>query len=129
MGSYIQKIHDYSWREVKTDYSFYQNEGRFDILKDILNSKTPITILDVGCGSGYLAHLIKKKNPKFSVHGFDVSTEALKHYTMAEKFLLQGYYGKSIPFYEKAVAVDSGFAKAYNNLAMSCFNLDYKTEA
>lgn len=85
MGSYIQKIHDHSWREVKTDYSFYQNEKRFDILKDIIISRTPGTILDVGCGSGYLAYLIKKENPQFSVHGFDVSTEALKQAKALDK--------------------------------------------
>jgi len=85
MASYIQKIHDDSWREVKTGYSFYQTEGRFDILKDILISQTPGTVLDVGCGSGYLAHLIKKENPQFTVHGFDVSTEALKQAKALDK--------------------------------------------
>ena len=64
MESYIQKIHDHSWREVKTDYSFYQNEKRFDILKDILLSRPFGTILDAGCGSGYLAYLIKAENPQ-----------------------------------------------------------------
>jgi len=85
MGSYIQNIHDRSWREVKSDYSFYHEEKRFDILKEILISRTPGTILDVGCGSGYLAYLIKKETPQFAIHGFDVSNEALKQAKALDK--------------------------------------------
>jgi tetratricopeptide (TPR) repeat protein len=48
---------------------------------------------------------------------------------MAEKFLMQRYYAKAIPLYEKAVAIDPGFARAYNNLAMCYLHLDYKSEA
>jgi methionine biosynthesis protein MetW len=97
MASHIQKLHDHSWREVKTDYSFYRPEQRFGILKDIIISQAPGTILDVGCGSGYLAHLIKKEKPYFLVHGFDVSTEALKQAKALDKKYALNINHDSIP--------------------------------
>lgn len=35
-------------------------------------------ILDVGCGTGYFAHLVKNLFPKAEVHGFDISKHAIK---------------------------------------------------
>ena len=57
------------------------------------------------------------------------STEALKNYTIGDKFQLQGKYHKSIPLYKKAVTIDSGFAIAYNDMAMCYLNLDNKSLA
>lgn len=89
MTSYIQEIHDRSWREVKTDYAFYRQEQRFGVLKEIITAQSPGTVLDVGCGSGYLAYLLKSESADIRVHGFDISTEALKQATaLDEKYAL-----------------------------------------
>jgi methionine biosynthesis protein MetW len=85
MDCYIEKMHDISWREVKTDYSFYEKEVRFGILKEIILSLHPRAILDVGCGSGYLAYLLKEHNSNITIHGLDVSTEALKQAKSLDK--------------------------------------------
>jgi 2-polyprenyl-3-methyl-5-hydroxy-6-metoxy-1,4-benzoquinol methylase len=76
--SYIEKIHDKDWRDVKKDYSFFEKEARFRIISSLILSEHPKTVLDVGCGSGYLAFLLEQENPRILVHGFDVSLEALK---------------------------------------------------
>jgi 2-polyprenyl-6-hydroxyphenyl methylase/3-demethylubiquinone-9 3-methyltransferase len=83
--SYIEKIHDQDWREGKKDYSFFEKEARFEIVKNLILSKQPNIVLDVGCGSGYLAFLLEQENPRIFVHGFDVSLEALKLATSLNK--------------------------------------------
>jgi 2-polyprenyl-3-methyl-5-hydroxy-6-metoxy-1,4-benzoquinol methylase len=75
---YIEKIHDEDWENIKKDDSYFKNEQRFGIIKDIIMKEQPDIVLDVGCGSGYLASLIKKENPHIVIHGFDVSAVALK---------------------------------------------------
>ena len=85
MDDYIEKIHDQDWREVKKDYSFFEKEARFEIIKNLIFSEHPNIVLDVGCGSGYLAFLLKQENPRILVHGFDVSLEALKLATSLDK--------------------------------------------
>jgi TolB-like protein len=57
------------------------------------------------------------------------STEAYKYYTLASKHFVQGDYLKCIPLYEKAVAIDSNFARAYMDMAFCYLHLDYMSEA
>lgn len=85
MDNYSEKIHDQDWREVKKEYSFYEKEVRFEIIKNFILSEHPNTVLDVGCGSGYLTYLLKEGNPHILVHGFDVSSEALKQAASLDK--------------------------------------------
>ncbi len=48
------------------------------MLKIVRNLKqTPENILDVGCGTGYFAHLLKRMYPNAKVHGVDISGTAL----------------------------------------------------
>lgn len=85
MDNYIEKIHDQDWRDVKKDYSFFEKEARFEIIKNLILSEHPNIVLDVGCGSGYLAFLLKQENPRISVHGFDISSRALELVTSLDK--------------------------------------------
>lgn len=51
-----------------------------ELLVDValeLASKTPLRVLDLGCGSGAIACAIAHNRPAWSVHGVDVSDDAL----------------------------------------------------
>lgn len=51
-----------------------------ELLVDValeLSSKTPLRVLDLGCGSGAIACAIAHNRPAWSVHGVDVSDDAL----------------------------------------------------
>jgi len=50
------------------------------------------------------------------------SAEALKSYTQGREYHLMGEYKLSIPFMEKAVEIDPGFAMAYRSMAVSYSN-------
>lgn len=76
--NYIEKIHNKDYQKKKKDYSFFENEKRFEILEDLILHQHPERVLDIGCGSGYLAFLLKQKNPHVFIHGFDLSSEGLK---------------------------------------------------
>lgn len=51
-----------------------------ELLVDValeLSSETPLRVLDLGCGSGAIACAIAHNRPAWSVHGVDVSDDAL----------------------------------------------------
>ena len=51
-----------------------------ELLVDValeMSSQTPLRVLDLGCGSGAIACAIAHNRPEWSVHGVDVSHEAL----------------------------------------------------
>ena len=70
-------LHDEQWHGWKKDYEALSGAPRFKVILDIASSLNPKLILDMGCGSGYLAHLVKKINPQIIMHGFDISDVAL----------------------------------------------------
>ena len=51
MGSYIQEVHDRSWREVKTDYSFYRQAN--EAINELNTELEPELPLLVGGSSGF----------------------------------------------------------------------------
>lgn len=84
-----KELHDQDWQGWKKDNVFIAQTSRFMIICRIAISSQPKMILDMGCGSGFLASLIKKLNPEIIVHGFDVSGSALaKAEHLDSKFLL-----------------------------------------
>jgi 2-polyprenyl-3-methyl-5-hydroxy-6-metoxy-1,4-benzoquinol methylase len=85
MDNYTEYIHNQSWQNTKSEYSFYKTETRFEILKSIIISENPSMVLDVGCGSGYLSYILKQENPNIYVHGFDISDEALRQASTLDK--------------------------------------------
>jgi len=56
------------------------------------------------------------------------SPEAYKYYIEGRKYHTIGENRKSIPFMEKAVAIDPEFAMAYRSMAMAYGNLGYRSE-
>ena len=58
---------------------FSKNSDRFEKLIKIIKSQHPKPkhILDIGCGSGFLANQIKTIFPKANIYGIDISQKAL----------------------------------------------------
>jgi len=70
-------LHERDWREKKTDYAAFAGQARFPTLVQMILEIKPQTLLDIGCGSGYLAFLLKREMPELHVHGIDISAAAL----------------------------------------------------
>jgi 2-polyprenyl-3-methyl-5-hydroxy-6-metoxy-1,4-benzoquinol methylase len=72
-----EKIHDRDWQDKKETDDFHERALRYpDIIETVLKVR-PRKILDVGCGSGYLAKLLKTRAPDLTVDGIDISRVAL----------------------------------------------------
>lgn len=72
-----------SWNLSQEQYeNLYNEHPRIHALTDnsskciqaILHHLSGKTVLDVGCGSGYLLSLIRKSNPELSCRGFDITS-------------------------------------------------------
>jgi len=57
------------------------------------------------------------------------SPEAYKYYSEGRMYHDQGDFRQSIPFMERAVAIDPEFAMAYRSMAMAYSNLGYSSES
>lgn len=44
----------------------------------VVNNETDLVVLDFGCGTGDLAHLLAEAFPEFAVYGFDVSSKIVE---------------------------------------------------
>jgi len=64
-------------------YGGYKYDGRWEIvargLIDTYNLKDGSSILDVGCGKGFLLHEFKKLLPAARISGFDISRYAIEN--------------------------------------------------
>jgi len=56
------------------------------------------------------------------------SPEAYRYYSEGRKHHLKGDWRQSIPFMERAVAIDPEFAMAYMSMALAYGNMDYDSE-
>jgi len=56
------------------------------------------------------------------------SIEAYRYYSDGMKYNNKGDYRGSVPFFEKAVAIDPEFAMAYQGMAVAYLNLGYTTK-
>lgn len=73
-----EALHDRDWSEKKESDSFFTCAPRYpDIVNEVLRLN-PRMLLDVGCGSGYMAKLLKSQNSELIVHGVDISGVALE---------------------------------------------------
>lgn len=70
--------HDRDWLETKASDTFFEGTPRYPEIADVIVQLRPRRLLDVGCGSGYLAKLLKARFPGLVVHGVDISRVALE---------------------------------------------------
>jgi tetratricopeptide (TPR) repeat protein len=80
---------------------------------------------DLNLSSEQIAGDIDKEAAKITTS----SPEAYKYYTEAIKRHLGGYDAEAIPLYERAVALDPGFAMAYRGLAAVWGNLGFLSKS
>lgn len=75
------------WAEVPADYYYQLNlaqkiwhEWKWLVIKYLISKqkKAPAVILEIGCSSGHLLHLVKNLFPQAKIHGIDVYQPALK---------------------------------------------------
>ena len=73
-----RQLNEEEWKGWKSDDSVFDNERRLFVLADSVVKLRPKRILDIGCGSGFLAGLIMKELPGIEIHGIDFSITALR---------------------------------------------------
>jgi len=70
--------HDRDWLVTKESDAFFEQALRYPDIAQVISRLQPKRLLDVGCGSGYLAKLLKEGVPGLVVHGVDISSVALE---------------------------------------------------
>ena len=70
-------LHDKDWAGVKSSDSFYDGELRYPEIARVISGLGPRRLLDVGCGSGYLASLVRNRLPDIRMDGAVISDVAL----------------------------------------------------
>lgn len=74
---------DYWDGERKTGYGGYKNDGRWKKIAEkliaIYQLQANASILDIGCGKGFLLSELLNINSEFNLHGIDISSYALKN--------------------------------------------------
>jgi 2-polyprenyl-3-methyl-5-hydroxy-6-metoxy-1,4-benzoquinol methylase len=73
-----ESLHDLDWLEAKASDAFFEGTPRYPEIADLIAALHPRWLLDVGCGSGYMAKLLKERAPGLVVHGVDISGVALQ---------------------------------------------------
>ncbi|HLC40693.1 MAG TPA: class I SAM-dependent methyltransferase, partial [Methylomirabilota bacterium] len=73
-----QTLHDEDWVTTKASDNFFAEARRYPDIADVIAELRPRKLLDVGCGSGYLAKLLKERVSGLVVHGIDISNVALE---------------------------------------------------
>lgn len=73
-----ETLHDRDWKEKKKTNDFFDRAPRYPDIVDTIVEIGPRKLLDVGCGSGYLAMLLKSRVPNLIIDGIDISKTALE---------------------------------------------------
>jgi methionine biosynthesis protein MetW len=73
-----ETLHDQDWLGTKASDTFFADARRYPDIAGVIARLGPRKLLDVGCGSGYLAKLLKERVSRLVVHGVDISTVALE---------------------------------------------------
>ena len=103
MGMAKQYGRDYWDGDRRYGYGGYRYDGRWGVVAEALieryKLKADASILDVGCGKGFLLHEIKTRLPQARIAGFDVSTYALENAKEEVRpFIFQQDAGDPYPF-------------------------------
>lgn len=93
---------DYWDNKRETGYGGYVDDGRWSRVADLFIDEYKLTetssVLDVGCGKGFLLKEIKGKLPGINVRGIDVSEYALNHSPASVKNFLRAGSCTQLPF-------------------------------
>lgn len=75
---YTDKVLTYGTNHKGVDWNSRESqEIRYEQLLKVCNEKEKFTILDYGCGYGYLFEYMKNRNYNFEYYGFDISEEMI----------------------------------------------------
>ena len=97
-----RQLNEEEWKGWKSDDSVFDNERRLFVLADSVVKLRPKRILDIGCGSGFLAGLIRKELPGIKIYGVDFSIEALKRCKNLSQVYCVDIEHSHIPFKDQA---------------------------
>ncbi len=78
-----ESLHETDWEINKPDDTSLQSSGRFQALIKLIKKHNPDKVFDIGCGSGFLCHMIKSWKPETELHGCDISNVALDRAKLA----------------------------------------------
>lgn len=73
-----ETLHELDWRGTTAHDTLFDRAGRYPFLAGLMSDLRLRRLLDVGCGSGYLARLVKERVADVEIHGVDVSGVALE---------------------------------------------------
>lgn len=97
---------DYWDGERQYGYGGYKYDGRWKVVAqnmiDHYQLKSDASILDIGCGKGFLLYEFKQLLPNCKITGLDISEYAIqKAKPEVKEFLVQGH-AKKLPFADKS---------------------------
>ena len=81
-------LHDRNWRSSLNEMDKFNALPRIKIARNWVTARQPQNLLDIGCGTGYLAREIKNDHPHIKIHGLDFSKTAIEH---ASSFLEESW--------------------------------------
>ena len=73
-----ERLHDEDWLLRKPDDAALAGSGRFVRILELVEALRPARVLDIGCGSGFLASRIRDRWPTTAIDGVDISAVALE---------------------------------------------------
>lgn len=79
-----ESLHNNDWDKYHSDFHEVESLPRIKIATKWIKDLQPKLVLDIGCGPGHLAKVIKKQGTKIEIHGIDFSRVAIEN---AKKFL------------------------------------------
>ncbi len=76
-----ESLHDLDWGVAKAEDSFFRTSPRYPFFANLVVDLKPSRLFDLGCGSGYLVHMIKQQLPELEASGIDISQVTLERAT------------------------------------------------
>jgi protein-L-isoaspartate(D-aspartate) O-methyltransferase len=116
---------DYWDGDRRINYGGYRYDGRWvkvaKAMADYYGLKAGDTILDVGCGKGFLLHDFREAVPGVEIQGIDISKYAIEHAPEDVKHLLHVGVAASLPFPDKSFDLVVSINTLHN---LYCYDLD-----
>jgi ubiquinone/menaquinone biosynthesis C-methylase UbiE len=120
-----QFARDYWDGDRKVGYGGMRYDGRWRVVADAITKhyglKSGDTILDVGCGKGFLLYDFTQSIPGLKVRGIDISPYAVENAKEEVRPFLQAGNANSLPFPDKSFDLVISITTLHN---LQCFDLD-----